>query len=242
MIYLRPAKQRGAANFGWLESNHSFSFGNYYDPKHMGVSVLRVINDDFVIAGAGFQEHGHRDMEIITYILEGELAHEDNMGNGKAIYPNEVQRMSAGKGVMHSEFNHAPNQTTHLLQIWIQPDLLGVNPSYEQTLFPSTEKRGKLRLVASPDGADGSVTIHSNTKLFAGLFDGAETTNYILENNRLAYVHVARGQVHINDEVLQAGDALMLSEETSIVINQAQDCEILLFDLPPRVIPQQATH
>jgi len=153
-----------------------------------------------------------------------------------------VQRMSAGKGVMHSEFNHAPNQTTHLLQIWIQPDLLGVNPSYEQTLFPSEEKRGKLRLVASPDGADGSVTIHSNTKLFAGLFDGAETTNYILENNRLAYVHVARGQVHINDEILQAGDALMLSEETSIAINQAQDCEILLFDLPPRVIPRQATN
>jgi len=242
MKHKRLSQDRGYGDHGWLKSFHSFSFADYHDPQFMGFGPLRVINEDWIASGKGFGTHGHRDMEIITYILEGELAHKDNMGNGRAIYPNEVQRMSAGKGVMHSEFNHAPNQTTHLLQIWIQPDLLGVNPSYEQTLFPSAEKRGKLRLVASPDGADGSVTIHSNTKLFAGLFDGAETTNYILENNRLAYVHVARGQVHINDEILQVGDALMLTEETSIVINQAKDCEILLFDLPPRVIPQQATH
>ena len=242
MQLLRKSKERGYADHGWLKSFHSFSFAGYHDPRFMGWGNLRVINEDWVAAGKGFGKHAHRNMEIITYVLEGVLAHEDSIGNVEAIPPGDVQRMSAGTGVTHSEFNHAQDTTTHLLQIWIQPDLLGVNPSYEQTLFPSAEKRGKLRLVASPDGADGSVTIHSNTKLFAGLFDGAETTNYTLENNRLAYVHVARGQVHINDEVLQAGDALMLSEETSIVINQAQDCEILLFDLPPRVIPQQATH
>ena len=198
----------------------------------MGFGPLRVINEDWIASGQGFGTHGHRDMEIITYVLEGELAHKDNMGNGRAILPHEVQRMSAGKGVMHSEFNHAEGQTTHILQIWIQPDVLGVAPSYEQTYFGPDEKRGKLRLVASPNGQDGSVTIHSNTKLYAGLFDGPEATNYDLEKGRIAYLHLAKGKARINGEDLVAGDALMLVEESQVSISHGIDSEVLLFDLP----------
>lgn len=232
MQYKRTANSRGYGDHGWLKSFHSFSFADYYDPNFMGFGPLRVINEDWIAPGKGFGTHGHRDMEIITYILEGELAHKDSMGNGKAIYPNEVQRMSAGKGVMHSEFNHADGQTTHLLQIWIQPDVLGIEPGYEQTHFPTEDKRGKLRLVASPNGKDGSVTIHSNTNLYAGLFNGSEHTSLSIENERIAYVHVARGTIQINGEDLVAGDALMLAEESQVNIANGQDAEILLFDLP----------
>jgi redox-sensitive bicupin YhaK (pirin superfamily) len=237
----RPALARGYADHGWLKSFHSFSFADYHDPEFMGFGPLRVINEDWIASGKGFGTHGHKDMEIITYVLEGELAHKDNMGNGRAIYPHEVQRMSAGRGVMHSEYNHAKDQTTHLLQIWIQPDLLGVEPSYEQTMFAPEEKRGKLRLVASPDGKDQSVTIHSNTRLFAGLIDGAEVVEHALEKNRIAYVYVARGQVIVNDEALEAGDALMIAEEDLINIGQGVDAEILLFDLPIAALPRLAS-
>jgi redox-sensitive bicupin YhaK (pirin superfamily) len=232
MLYKRLAKERGYADHGWLKSFHSFSFADYHDPQFMGFGPLRVINEDWIASGQGFGTHGHRDMEIITYVLEGELAHKDNMGNGRAIYPHEVQRMSAGKGVMHSEFNHAPGQTTHILQIWIQPDVLGVTPSYEQTLFPPEEKRGKLRLVASPNGANGSVTIHSNTQLYAGLFDAGESTKYPLAKDRIAYVHVASGTVTINNQALSAGDALMMAQEPEIQIFNGNQSEILVFDLP----------
>jgi len=232
MLYKRLANDRGYGDHGWLKSFHSFSFADYHDANFMGFGPLRVINEDWIASGQGFGTHGHRDMEIITYVLEGELAHKDNMGNGRAILPHEVQRMSAGKGVMHSEFNHAEGQTTHILQIWIQPDVLGVPPSYEQTYFAPAEKRGKLRLVASPNGQDGSVTIHSNTKLYAGLFDGTETTTHDLEKGRIAYLHLAKGKAKINGEDLVAGDALMLVEETQVNISHGVDSEVLLFDLP----------
>ena len=234
----RPALSRGYADHGWLKSFHSFSFADYYDPKFMGFGPLRVINEDWIASGKGFGTHGHQDMEIITYVLEGELAHKDNMGNGKAIFPHEVQRMSAGRGVMHSEYNHAEGQTTHLLQIWIQPDTLGVDPSYEQTLFPPAEKRGKLRLVASENGAENSVKIHSDTRLYAALIDGNETIQHDLASGRLAYLHVAKGSVNVNGETLDAGDALMLAQENSVHIEQGKDAEILLFDLPPAAKPR----
>ena len=232
MIYKRSASSRGYADHGWLKSFHSFSFADYYDPQFMGFGPLRVINEDWIAAGKGFGTHGHKDMEIITYVLEGELAHKDNMGNGKAIYPHEVQRMSAGKGVMHSEFNHAEGQTTHLLQICIQPDVIGVPPSYEQTMFPPEEKRGKLRLVASPNGGQNSVTIHSNTYLYAGLLDGTETIEQPLAADRIAYLHVAKGKLVVNGEAIEAGDALMIAQENLINLSKGQDAEVLLFDLP----------
>lgn len=232
MLKIRPSKERGYADHGWLKSFHSFSFADYYDPNYMGFGPLRVINEDWIAPGMGFGTHGHKDMEIITYVLEGDLAHKDSMGNGKSILPNEVQRMSAGTGVMHSEFNHAKDETTHLLQIWIQPDQLGVTPSYEQTYFAPEEKRGRLRVVASPDGRDSSVTIHSNTQLFAALIDGSETVTHSLAADRIAYVYVARGSLNINQQKLSAGDALMLAEEPHIICDQGQNAEILLFDLP----------
>ncbi len=232
MLYKRLANDRGYGDHGWLKSFHSFSFADYHDANFMGFGPLRVINEDWIASGQGFGTHGHRDMEIITYVLEGELAHKDNMGNGRAILPHEVQRMSAGKGVMHSEFNHAEGQTTHILQIWIQPDVLGVPPSYEQTYFSPDEKRGKLRLVASPNGQDGSVIIHSNTRLYAGLFDGDEATTIHLDKGRLAYLHLAKGKARINGEDLVAGDALMLVEESQVSILNGTDSEVLLFDLP----------
>lgn len=233
MLLKRPANARGQGDHGWLKSFHSFSFADYYDPNFMGFGPLRVINEDWIASGKGFGTHGHRDMEIITYVLEGELAHKDNMGNGRAILPHELQRMSAGTGVMHSEFNHAQGQTTHLLQIWIQPDVIGVPPSYEQTYFSPEEKRGTLRLVASPNGAQGSVTIHSNTFLYAGLFDGPESQTLPLAAERMAYVQVARGNVEINGIALTNGDALMLQQESEVVITNGVQAEILLFDLPP---------
>ena len=232
MLIKRLSQERGYADHGWLQSFHSFSFADYYDPNFMGFGPLRVINEDKVAPGMGFGTHGHKNMEIISYVLDGELAHKDSMGNVQAILPNEVQRMSAGTGVMHSEFNHSHKQTTHFLQIWIQPHTLGIEPSYEQTFFDPSEKRGKLRLIASPNGESGSVTIHSNTKVFAALIDKDESISYSLNTDRATYIHVIRGDVHINNEQFTSGDAAMIADESVITLNQGHNAEILLFDLP----------
>ena len=232
MITLRPAAERGHADHGWLDSWHSFSFADYRDDRHVHWGPLRVINEDRVAAGRGFGKHGHRDMEIISYVLEGALAHEDSMGTAKAIVPGEVQRMSAGTGVMHSEFNHSATDTTPFLQIWIIPAKTGVPPSYEQKTFPDAEKRGRLRLVVSPDGADGSVTIHQDARMYAGLFDGDESATHALAPGRLGYVHLARGAATVNGHALQAGDALLLADEPAITIGRGQGAALLVFDLP----------
>ena len=232
MITLRKAHERGHANHGWLDAWHSFSFAGYHDPEHVSFGPLRVINEDRVQPGAGFPTHGHRDMEIVTYVLEGALAHEDSMGNGSTILPGDVQRMSAGTGVLHSEFNHAPDAITHLLQIWIHPQTPGITPGYEQKRFESAEKRGRLRLIASPDGRDGSVTIHQDAMLYAGLFGATERATLTLEPQRRAYVHVARGEVSVNDRRLAAGDALRAEGEDRITIEAGNGAEVLVFDLP----------
>ena len=231
MTELRRAGERGHANHGWLDSYHSFSFADYYDPQHMGYSVLRVINEDRVAPGTGFGTHGHRDMEIVSYVLEGALGHKDSMGNGSTIVPGDVQRMSAGRGVLHSEFNHEKAGVTHFLQIWIEPDVRGITPSYEQKHFSPEDKRGRLRLIASPDGRDGSVTIHQQAFLYAGLFDGAERARHELAAGRKGYVHVARGAVTVNGHALNAGDALKTDGGT-IDIEKGKGAEVLLFDLP----------
>lgn len=233
MQTLRRSAERGHANHGWLDSHHSFSFANYYDPEHMGWGNLRVINEDRIAPGTGFGTHGHRDMEIVSYVLEGNLAHKDSMGNVKGIPPGDVQRMSAGTGVQHSEFNHAPNQTTHFLQIWIQPNVRGIEPGYEQKTFADADKRGRLRLVASPDGAEGSVTIHANAHLYAGLFDGDESAELQLATGRKGYVHLVRGELEANGQVLHAGDALLLDNETRVQLRQGRHAEVLVFDLEP---------
>jgi redox-sensitive bicupin YhaK (pirin superfamily) len=232
MIELRPAAERGHADHGWLDSFHSFSFAGYHDPKHMGFSALRVINEDRIAPGTGFGTHGHRDMEIVSYVLDGALAHKDNMGNGSVIRPGDVQRMSAGTGVMHSEFNHNAQAQAHFLQIWIEPDRRGIAPGYEERHFPMAEKRGVLRLVASPDGADGSVTIHQQARLYAGLFDGDETARLALAAGRRAYLHVARGSVSVNGRRLSAGDAAKFVDEPAVTLEQGEQAEVLLFDLP----------
>ncbi len=232
MIDIRRGSERGHARHGWLESYHSFSFADYHDPAHMGYSALRVINEDRVQPGTGFGTHGHRDMEIISYVLEGALAHQDSMGNGSTIVPGDVQRMSAGRGVTHSEFNHEKNATTHFLQIWIEPNARGIAPGYEQKHFDAAAKRGRLRLVASPDGADGSVTIHQDARVYAGLFDGAERATHPLAPGRKAYVHLARGRLTVNGVPLEAGDAAKLEAVAEIVLQQGAGAEALLFDLP----------
>ena len=231
MLEVRKSEDRGHANHGWLDSYHSFSFGEYHDAQHMGFGPLRVINEDRVNAGGGFGTHGHRDMEIISYVLDGELAHKDSMGTGSVIRPGDVQRMSAGSGVRHSEFNHAKDQTTHFLQIWIQPNVTGISPSYEEKNFSTEEKRGRLRLIASSDGEGGSVLIHQDAKLYAGLFDGVEAASLAIAAGRLAYVHVARGAVTVNGVELKAGDALKLSGVASVDIGVGQQAEVLMFDL-----------
>jgi len=233
MLTLRKSQERGHADHGWLDSYHSFSFANYHDPEHMGWGNLRVINEDRIAAGTGFGTHGHRDMEIISYVLKGNLAHKDSMGNVKGIPPGDVQRMSAGTGVQHSEFNHADGQTTHFLQIWIEPNVTGIPPSYEQKTFADAEKRGALRLVASPDGAKGSVLIHADARLYAGLFDGAESATLPLSDARKTYVHMIRGQLEVNGRVLKAGDAAMLQSEATLQLAHGQDAEVLVFDLAP---------
>jgi quercetin 2,3-dioxygenase len=259
VITLRKSSERGHADHGWLKSQHSFSFADYYDPAHMGVGNLRVINEDRVAPGTGFGTHGHRDMEIVTYVMEGALAHKDNMtapktpaasaphggvsvlgrpGDRRAtadeacvIRPGDVQRMSAGTGVMHSEFNHAQDAWTHFLQIWILPSQRGIQPGYEQKHFDAAAKRGRLALVASPDGRDGSVTIHADAALRAGLFDGDERFEQALPAGRIAYVHVARGSLRANDRTLAAGDAMRLEDEPTLVLEGGQQAEVLVFDL-----------
>jgi redox-sensitive bicupin YhaK (pirin superfamily) len=229
---LRRASERGHAEHGWLDSYHSFSFADYYDPEHMGYGVLRVINEDRVQPGTGFGAHGHRDMEIITYVLEGALAHQDSMGNGSTIVPGDVQRMSAGTGVRHSEYNHDKQGVTHFLQIWIVPARNGVTPSYEQKHFDASEKRGRLRLIASPDGRDGSVSMNQEAFLYAGLFDAGERARIDLAAGRKGYVHVARGKAVVNGEPLEAGDALKTGSG-AIEIERGERAELLVFDLPP---------
>jgi len=233
MMTLRTSSERGYADHGWLKSFHSFSFAGYYDPAHMGFGNLRVINEDRIAAGRGFGTHAHQNMEIISYVLSGELAHKDSIGNVKGIPPGDVQRMSAGTGVQHSEFNHADGQTTHFLQIWIEPNVTGIPPSYEQKTFADTEKRGALRLVASPDGAKGSVLIHADARLYAGLFDGAESATLELSAARKTYVHLIRGQLEVNGRVLKAGDAAALQSEATLTLANGQDAEVLVFDLAP---------
>jgi quercetin 2,3-dioxygenase len=231
MLTLRKSQERGYADHGWLKSFHSFSFANYYDPEHMGFGNLRVINEDRIAPGTGFGRHGHRDMEIISYVLEGELAHQDTLGNVKGIPPGDVQRMSAGAGVQHSEFNHAKDQTTHFLQIWIQPNVTGIAPSYEQKTFSEGGKRGRLQLVASPDGAEGSVLIHADARVYAGLFDGADGFRLTLDPSRKGYVHVVRGEIEVNGERLGAGDAAMLDREPQVALAAGKQAEVLVFDL-----------
>ena len=231
MITLRKSQDRGYADHGWLNSFHSFSFAGYYDDKHMGFGNLRVINEDRIAAGTGFGTHGHKDMEIISYVLQGNLAHKDSMGNVKGIPPGDVQRMSAGTGVQHSEFNHAEGQTTHFLQIWIEPNVKGIAPSYEQKTFAPEQKRGKLRLVASNDGADGSVTVHADAKIYAGLLDEQEAATLPLNPARKTYIHLVRGHLRVNNLPLVAGDAALLVSESQLVLAHGVDAEVLVFDL-----------
>ena len=231
MIRLRKAKDRGHADHGWLDTWHTFSFADYYDPEQMGFRALRVINDDVVAPGRGFGTHPHRDMEIVTYVLEGALAHKDSMGNASTIVPGEVQRMSAGTGVLHSEFNHSRTDPVHLLQIWLLPARNGLAPSYEQTFFPDEEKRGRLRLVASPDAADGSVRIHQDARLYATLLAPGEEVTHALAPGRHAWVHVARGKASLNGQPLEAGDGAAVSAEERLALRGDGHAEVLLFDL-----------
>lgn len=232
MQQIRRSAERGFADHGWLRSFHSFSFADYHDPKHMEFGPLRVINEDRVAAGEGFGTHGHRDMEIISYVLAGELAHKDSLGNGSTITPGDVQRMSAGSGVRHSEFNPSQSNPVHFLQIWIQPDMTNIAPSYEEKRFESAEKRGRLRLIASPDRTDGSLLIHQDARVYAGLFDGSETAALDTARGRRIYVHVARGALTVNDQSLQSGDALQLTDTARVSVRDGTDAEILVFDLP----------
>ena len=232
MNEVRRSSERGYADHGWLKSYHTFSFADYFDPKHVEFGPLRVINEDRVQPGAGFGTHSHRDMEIISYVLAGELAHKDSMGNGSSIRPGDVQRMSAGSGVRHSEFNPSASEGVHFLQIWIQPSTHGIEPSYEEKRFPTEEKRGRLRLIASPDRQDGSVLIHQDARVYAGLFDGAESATLDVSPGRRLYVHVARGAIVANGTWLGAGDALKLLDTAELVLRDAQQAEVLVFDLP----------
>ena len=231
MLSIRKSQDRGYADHGWLKSFHSFSFASYHDPRFMGWGNLRVINEDRVAAGMGFGKHSHRNMEIISYVLSGELAHEDSMGNIEGIPPGDVQRMSAGSGVSHSEFNHAKDQTTHFLQIWIEPNVLEIEPGYEQQTIPTIEKEGKLRLIASPTGENDSVKIHADAKIYAGLFNGNQSANLEHDPKRKAYAHLIRGTLTINGQKLAGGDALFLDGESSIEISEGVDAEVLIFDL-----------
>lgn len=232
MNTVRRSHERGYADHGWLKSYHTFSFADYYDPEHIEFGPLRVINEDRVAPGAGFGTHGHRDMEIISYVLEGELAHRDSLGSGSVIRPGDVQRMSAGRGVRHSEFNNSQQEQVHFLQIWIQPNVLGIEPEYEEKRFSAEEKRGRLRLIASQDGAQGSVRIHQDARVYAGLFDADERAQLAIAPGRRAYVHVARGSVTANGEPLKAGDALKVTDDTNVTLEKGRDAEVLVFDLP----------
>ncbi|MFZ2649427.1 MAG: pirin family protein [Burkholderiaceae bacterium] len=238
MMTMRKSNERGYADHGWLKSFHSFSFADYHDPRHMGFSSLRVINEDRIAPGTGFGTHGHRDMEIISYVLSGELAHRDSMGTGSVgalqggvIKPGDVQRMSAGRGVTHSEFNNAPGETTHFLQIWLMPHTTGLSPSYEQKHFADSEKRARLLPVASPDARDGSIRINADTLVYAGLFDDAQAATLPLAAGRCAYVHIVRGTLAVNGEAAGAGDAVMLRDEPAVQLTRGVGAEVLVFDL-----------
>jgi len=231
MITLRPAGQRGHANHGWLDSYHSFSFADYYDAEQMGYGPLRVINEDRVQAGMGFGTHGHRDMEILSYVLEGQLSHRDNMGNGSIITPGDVQRMSAGRGVLHSEFNPSPTDGVHFLQIWIEPAARGIPASYEQSRVEANAKRGKLALIAGPEGSGAAVTIHQDARVYATLLDGDASVTHAVAPGRRAYVHVARGGVEVNGVALAAGDAARIENEAQVTLSKGDAAEVLVFDL-----------
>jgi redox-sensitive bicupin YhaK (pirin superfamily) len=232
MITLRAAADRGHAHHGWLDSFHSFSFADYYDPEHMGFGPLRVINEDRVEPGMGFGTHGHRDMEILSYVLAGRLEHKDSMGNGSIIVPGDVQRMSAGRGVQHSEYNPSPVERAHFLQIWIEPAVRGIPPSYEQTNVPEAAKRGRLALIAGPVGTDAAVTIHQDARVYATLLEGSERVVHALASQRRAYVHVARGRVAANGVELAAGDGAKFVAETAVALDRGAQAEVILFDLP----------
>ncbi len=232
MNQIRRSNERGVADHGWLKSFHTFSFADYYDAKHMGFGPLRVINEDRVAPGGGFGTHGHRDMEIISYVLEGELAHQDSMGNGSVIRPGDVQRMTAGTGVRHSEFNGSKERPVHFLQIWIEPKARGIEPGYEEKRFSVQDKRGRLRLIASPDRAEGSLLIHQDTRVYAGLFTGEERGELTLAPQRQAYVQVARGRITVNGTPLQTGDALAVTQTERLELTAGEDAEVLVFDLP----------
>ena len=232
MITIRSKDERGVANFGWLDSRHTFSFGNYYDPQHMGFASLRVINEDKVIPAKGFGTHGHQDMEIISYVLSGELAHQDSMGNGSVIRPGDVQRMSAGTGVRHSEFNASATNPVHFLQIWIMPEQTRLQPSYEEKNFATEEKQGKLRLVGSRDGRDDSVTIHQDVNLYLASLSQSDRLTYQTRDNRAVWLQVTKGGIMLNEQLLQAGDGAAIADETEIAIaGNSEDSEILLFDM-----------
>ena len=237
MFELRPAAERGVAHYGWLDSRHTFSFGHYHDPRQVGFSDLLVINDDRVAAGQGFGTHPHRDMEIFSYVLDGALAHDDSMGTGSVIRPGDVQMMSAGTGVRHSEFNASREHEVHFLQIWIVPDRKGVAPRYQQQHFAPEEKRGRLRLIISPDGDEGSLSVHQDVRVFAGLFDGDEAQRFELPAKRFAYVHVARGALEVNGQRLAAGDAVKLRNVREVSFAKGEQAEVLLFDLRPNETP-----
>ena len=231
MIVRRAAEERGRANFGWLDSRHTFSFGDYHDPAHMGFRALRVINEDRVQPAKGFGTHGHRDMEIISYVLEGELAHKDSMGTGSVIRPGDVQRMSAGTGVLHSEMNPSPDMPVHFFQIWVLPESRGIKPGYEQRRFEAEQKRGRLRLVGSRDGREESITIHQDVDFYAGLLAPGDRTRLALRPGRHAWIQMARGEVTVNDATLRAGDGAAVSDEQTLDISATADAEILVFDL-----------
>ena len=231
MITLRKSADRGHADHGWLKSLHSFSFAGYTDPRHMGVGNLRVINEDRIAPGTGFGTHGHQDMEIVSYVLSGALGHRDSLGHGTRILPGDVQRMSAGRGIRHSEFNEAPGAETHFLQIWLLPEQRGIEPGYEQKHFGQVDKRGRLRLVASRDGRDGSITIHADASMYAGLFEEGEAAELPLDKARLGYVHLVRGCIEVNGQRLDAGDAVTLRGEERLLLARGRAAEVIVFDL-----------
>jgi redox-sensitive bicupin YhaK (pirin superfamily) len=232
MYQIRKSSERGEANHGWLESHHSFSFGSYYDPNHTGFGPLLVINEDRVQPARGFGTHSHRNMEIISYVLDGALEHKDSMGNGSVLRYGDVQRMSAGTGVSHSEFNHSRTDGVHFLQIWIEPSMEGIPPSYEEKHFTPEEKQGRLRLIASSDGREGSVLIHQDASIFASILNEGDRLEHQLAPGRAAYVHVIRGRLSVNGTVLSSGDALKITKESAVTLSQAEAAEVLLFDLP----------
>ena len=232
MLQVRKSGDRGFADHGWLKSYHSFSFADYYDPNHMGFGPLQVINEDRVHPGRGFGAHGHRDMEIISYVLDGALAHKDNIGNGSSLRYGDVQRMSAGTGVMHSEYNHSATEPVHFLQIWIQPNVHGISPSYEEQHFEPASKKGRLRLIASSDGRDGSLRMHQDAAIYASILGDSDQITYGLASGRIAYVHLIRGRLVVNGVELSGGDALKITDESVVTLGQADAAEVLLFDLP----------